>query len=103
MRPIRKITAEEENFRLEGVPGTSFGFVRRDPIEPEAVGTIVLMAFRVTGFDRDCDGSLMARLEQIDANGEATGWEANRIGLHAGTGLVVTQDEWQRLLTASAG
>lgn len=63
MRPANKITAESENFRLEG------GFIKRDPVEPEPVGTIVLKVFRVTGYDSDCDGSLMARMENIDSQG----------------------------------
>jgi hypothetical protein len=56
--------------------------VPRGPVEPVPVGTVVLMAFRITGYDRDCDGSAMARLENIDALGEATGWEEAHVGLY---------------------
>ncbi len=102
MRPVREITAEEEGFRTEPMfPGHSdrFFVTRRNPVEPEPVGTIVLMAFRVTGYEPDCDGSLMARLEQIDKNGEPTGWEPRQIGLYPSTDLVVTDDEWQGMFT----
>jgi hypothetical protein len=95
MRPVREITAEEERFRLESIEGTRAGMIRRDPVEPEPVGTIVLMAFRVTGYDKDCDGSLMARLEHIDRDGRTSGWEATHIGLYPCTDLVVTAEEWR--------
>lgn len=90
MRRIREITAEEENFRGEAIAPGAF-MVRRDPVEPEPVGTIVLLPFRVTGYDQDCDGSLMARLESIDLDGRRTGWDPDCIGL--GSGLVVGEAE----------
>lgn len=93
MRPVREITSAEENFRME-LRGP-FHVPKRNPVKPEPEGTIVLMAFRVTGYDPDCDGSLMARLENIDRDGEATGWEPFAIGLYPDHELVVTQDEWQ--------
>lgn len=93
MRPVREITAAEENFHLEPVPGAAFASIKRDSVEPEPVGTIVLTAFRVTGYDKDCDGSLMARLEHIDKEGSPTGWEPNAIGLSPEADLVVSQEE----------
>ena len=97
MKPVQEITAERENFRLESVEGmpARFSTIRRDPVEPEPVGTIIVTAFRVTGYDRDCDGSLMARLEHIDKEGRPTGWEQTCIGLYPTTDLVVTLDEWR--------
>jgi hypothetical protein len=99
MRRVREITAEEENFHLEdmGVPGMAM--IKRDPIEPEPVGTFILMAFRVTGYDKDCDGSLMARLDQVEFKDpkENTGWEVNSIGLYPETDLVVTEEELKQL------
>jgi hypothetical protein len=74
--------------------------IRRDPVEPEPVGTIVLMAFRVTGYDKDCDGSLMARLEHIDRDGRTSGWEPTHIGLYPCTDLVVTAEEWRGMFDA---
>ena len=65
MRPVRKITAREENFRLEKSDQLRGAVIRRDSIEPEPSGTIILMPFRITGYDKDCDGSLMARLAAI--------------------------------------
>jgi len=95
MRPVHEITAKEENFRTEPMFPDSdrFHVIRRDPIQPEPIGTIVMCAFRITGYDKDCDGSLMARLEQIDMQGESTGWEANAIGLYPNTDLVVSLEE----------
>ena len=61
-----------------------------------------MMAFRVTGYDPDCDGSLMARLEQISTDGETTGLTVESIGLYPDTGLVVTPDELEKLFGANA-
>ena len=99
MRPVREVTAQEENFRCEPVPGLPdrFAFIRRDPIKPEPEGTIVLMAFRVTGYDQDCDGSLMARLEAIDKTGDTTGYEVTNIGLYPDVDVVVTLEEWRAM------
>lgn len=91
MRPVRNIDEKEENFRIEKLHG--FEVIRYDPIEPEPIGTIILMAFRITGYDQDCDGSLMARLEHINKNGDVTGWDMTNIGLYPKAGLVVTRNE----------
>lgn len=88
LRPVREITAVEENFRLESFPGEG-KVIRRDPVEPEPVGTYVVMCFRITGYDRDCDGSLLARLEQVDMEGRTTGWATDGLGLYPDTDLVV--------------
>lgn len=90
MRRVRNIE-KEENFRIETLKG--FEVIRRDSIEPETIGTIILTAFRITGYDKDCDGSLMARLEHIDKNGEPTGWDVNCIGLYPDTELVISKEE----------
>jgi hypothetical protein len=78
---IPGVTAEAENLRL-----VSIGFraitIKRDPVEPVPAGTLIARVFRVTGYDPDCDGSLMARLEAVDAEGTPTGWEEDRLGLH---------------------
>jgi hypothetical protein len=91
MRPVREITSKEENFRLEPMAADmpNFRFVRRDPVEPVPVGTVIAKLFRVTGYARDCDGSLMARIENIDKTGDATGWEATAIGLYPDSTLVL--------------
>lgn len=96
MRPVTEITSEMENFRVDG------GFIRRDPVEPEPIGTIVLCAFRIVGYTRDCDGSLMARFEAIDKDGESTGWEQSNIGLYPSTNLVVTQEELTKLFESKS-
>lgn len=98
MRRIREITASEENFRTEQVG--QFMTIKRDPVQPEPVGTVVLMPFRITGYDRDCDGSLMARLSALNGKGKTTGWEPDSIGLYPHSGLVVTEEELQSLFAA---
>lgn len=102
MRPVRKISAKEENIRLEPIAGTHAALIKRDPIEPEPVGTIVLMAFRITGYDRDCDGSLMARIEQVDKDCECTGWDTTHIGIRPSTCLKVNETELKSLFTRRA-
>jgi len=97
MRPVRKITAEDENFRTELLKGINCCVIRRDPVEAEPKGTIVLMAFRITGYHPDCDGSLMVKAEQIDKDGEITGWDIDSIGLYPETELVVTEHEWKKM------
>ncbi len=91
MRRVREITAKEEGFRTEpmapGMPNQRV--VKRNGIEPEPVGTYVAMVFRVTGYDPDCDGSLMARFEQVDEQGRTTGWEPTHLGLYPNTDIVV--------------
>lgn len=98
MRPAREITAEEENFRTEAfLESRTIEVVRRDPVEPEPVGTIVLMAFRIVGYEADLDGSLMGCLEQIDKDGETTGWTPDCIGISPDCELVVTLEEFQAM------
>lgn len=102
MRPIRKITAEEENFRMVPfLPEQPDRFVtpKRDPVEPEPVGTILLLPFRITGYDQDCDGSLMGRLENLYLHKDrldSSGWDVRRISVS--DGLVVTESELIEML-----
>lgn len=103
MRLIREITAEEENFRmepwLEG-DGVRVDVIKRDPVEPEPVGTLVLLPFKIVGYDKDSDGSLMARLENIcsyEDKLEDNGWEVKEIGLYPTSGFVVTEKELLQL------
>ena len=96
MRRVREITAEEENFRLEVfAPGCSMG--KRDPVQQESIGTIVLKAFRITGYRPDCDGSLIACLENIDMDLNSTGWEENGVGVDTADTLVITEQELKNL------
>ncbi len=88
LRPVPEVTAGQENYRLERLaPGVVTP--RRDPVEPVPVGTYIVKCFRVTGYDRDCDGSLLARLEAVDRDGKATGWEPTHLGLYPDVALVV--------------
>ena len=90
MRPVKDVT-KIENFRTEE------NYIKRDSVKPEPEGTIVLAPFRITGYDADCDGSLMARMEAIDRDGKATGWEVNCVGLYPFNNLVVNLDELREL------
>ncbi len=88
------ITAEQENYRLVPFydsPGVRGLTPKRDPVEPVPIGTYVVKVFRVTGYDPDCDGSLMARLENVGADGEATGWEVAHLGLYPETTWIVDE------------
>ncbi len=97
VRRVPEITAAQENFRT--VPlfpdGSRPGMVtsRRDPVEPVPVGSYVARVFRVTGYDADCDGSLMARLEAVTADGEPTGWSVNCIGLYPDSAWVLDRPD----------
>lgn len=98
MRPVRKITDEEEGHRFVPVAGLANVITsKRNPVEPEPVGTIVLMAFRVTGYTPDCDGSLMAKLDHINKDGDESGWSPDSIGLYPESELVVTPKELKAL------
>ena len=98
VRKIPEITREQENFRMVRVPGFPFEAIRRDPVEPVPVGTLVARIFRVTGYDPDCDRSLMARLEAVDSAGEGSGWEIDRLGLYPDAWWVVdSPDELDRM------
>jgi len=79
IKRIKEITTEDENFRIENVQG--FHMIRRDPVEQVPVGTLIAKVFRVIGYDKDCDGSLMARIECVDKDGDTTGWEQDCVGL----------------------
>jgi len=63
------------------------------PIKPP-VGSYVAMVFRVTGYDPDCgetaETATMARLEQVDLDGETTGWETKQVGLYDTTDRVLS-------------
>jgi hypothetical protein len=96
MRSAREVTSEEEMFRVEEVSPEMY-VTRRNFIEPESVGTIILRPFRIVGYTRDCDGSAMAMLEAIDFNGDATGWESNSIGVYSDTTLVCSLDELKEM------
>lgn len=105
LRPVPEVTAEQENYRLVPLAaGSGFEALmgRRDPVEPVPVGTYVVKVFRVTGYDPDCDGSLMARLEAVDRHGETTGWAPTHLGLYPDTNLVVDDPDELWLLAAAA-
>lgn len=49
------------------------------------IGSYVVQVFRVTGYDPDCgetpETASMARLENVDQDGEPTGWDVTCVGL----------------------
>jgi hypothetical protein len=73
----------DDNFQLVEAPGMAANVrrIRRDFVEPVPVGTLLACVFRVTGYDRDFDGSAMVRLEQIDQEGQPSGWEPTNLDL----------------------
>lgn len=89
LRPVREVTPEERNQRLVPFVGTNMFTTKVDPVEPEPVGTYIVMVFKLTGYDKDCDGSLMGRFEQVDRHGNRTGWEPTHLGLYPDSDLVV--------------
>ena len=100
MRTVREISDKEENFRTEPIKENCvYQAVRRDPVKAEPEGTIVVMAFRLTGYSPDCDGSLMGKFDNIhfDDPDETTGWSPDCLGLSSGTCLVFTEDELKEL------
>jgi len=73
MRFIKKLSWEEEGRRLvERDPVRLPGMIsfKVDPVEVEPIGTIILTPLMVVGWDEDCDGSLMARLEPLNLDEE---------------------------------
>lgn len=89
-------TKEEVRFE-EFAPGCSMLKVI-NPKEPVPVGTLVARLFRVAGYDPDCDGSLMARLDSIDSDGRETGWSVRAVGLYPGSAVILeSPDELHRL------
>lgn len=100
MRPVKEPTAKEENFRTELIAGGAFEAIRRDFVEPEPVGTIILMAFRITGYDKDCDGGAMVRAEHITKSGSITGWDISHIGLYDDSALVISAEELPELFNS---
>lgn len=90
---LRTFGRPEENARL--VPLFPAGelpqmsTLKRDFAPPVPIGAYVVMVARVVGYDPDCDGSAMARLEFVDREGETTGWTQGNIGLYPETELLV--------------
>jgi hypothetical protein len=82
--------SEKEDCKIVPIEGWPNAVTfKRKPVEPVPVGTYIAMVFRVTGYDPDCDGSLMARFEHVDEQGEATGWEPKNLGLYPTTDIVL--------------
>ena len=91
MRPVRDVS-KEENYRVQ-VIGPGMTETVREPVEPEPAGTLVLMPFRVVGYDTQGDGTCTARLEHINTDGSATGGQASGIALRPTSALVVAEEE----------
>jgi hypothetical protein len=93
MRPVRQITDEEEGFRLEPHSELAVNVIRKNPVEPEPIGTIILRAYRIVGYTPDCDGSLIARVVPVDRDGKPLDAEAVRTVIYPDRALVVTEEE----------
>lgn len=86
---VRPLPEREDTARYVPIEGMNAVTTRRVFIEPVPVGTYVAMTFRVTGYEPDCDGSALAQVEHVDRRGEATGWEADHIGLSPNTDVIL--------------
>lgn len=90
---LRRLPKVDENVRLEpvgrNVEGNTIARVKRDFVPPLPVGSYIVTVFRVAGYTPDCDGSAMARLENVGFDGEPTGWVGENIGLYEDCVLVV--------------
>jgi len=91
------------------------GFIKRDPVEAEPIGTLILMPMMVVGFDQDCDGSLMSRLEVLNLDdisegigepdpvyaapggGRYAGIITN-FGMYPSSGFIVTEQELREMI-----
>ena len=83
IRRMKAVSKEEENLQIIPIPGVPNAVtIKVDSIEPLPVGSLIIFMFRITGYDKDCDGSLLARLEKINYKGETTGLELNHVGLY---------------------
>ena len=89
MRPVNTV---ETNFRLEPAGGF-LTRVKHDFVPPEPVGSLILIPFRITGYDSDCDGSAMVRMENINNEGESSGWTVDSITIDGTSALVVSEEE----------
>jgi len=121
MRFVKEITAEEENFRTESmgikVPGPvregaeGYGsqvremidapmcMIKRDFVKPEEEGTIILMAFAVVDYEKDCDGSALAKLKHIGWDGDPSGLTIDGVGLYHGHDIVISREELEEIGT----
>jgi len=98
MRLIRDIS-KVENFRTDPA-SEKVAFIKRDFVKPEPEGTIILLPFRITGYDLDCDGSALAQLKALDNRLDTTGWRPNGIGLYPDVGFVVDKNEFEDTVKA---
>ena len=102
IKRIKEITSDEENYRSVPI-GPGMVTSRKNSIEPVPVGTLVSIVFRVTGYDRDCDGTLMMRLEAIDMEGNITGWKPDHLGAYPdSTWVVDSPDDLDKLADGEA-
>ncbi len=101
MRPVRDVS-KEENYRVQ-VIGPGMTETVREPVEPEPGGTLVLLPFRIAGYDTQSDGTCTARLEHINMDGSATGGGASGIVLRPTSALVVAEGEMPKLFEKCGG
>lgn len=90
IRPVPETTLQHGRIRLEPLAeDPTIRTVHRDQASPVAVGTVVLMAFRVDALHQDPDGSLLASVSRVDAAGRATGPTERRVTLCSGDAWTV--------------
>jgi len=89
---LRTLKKPDENHRYRQIgtaqDGGAIVTSQRDFVHPVPVGGHVVMIFRVTGYDPDCDGSALARLEHVNTKGETSGMTLDCMGLWDGDLIV---------------
>ena len=100
-RPVRDVS-QEEHSRVP-VMGPGMPETVREPVEPEPAGTLLLLPFRVVGYDTQGDGTCTARLEHINTAGSTTGGQANGIALRPPSARVVAAAEIAGLFETGDG
>lgn len=90
-RPGRRPRTDRES-APQGGPMPAQSAQEIEVLKPP-IGSYVVQVFRIDGYDPDVgetpETATMARLAAVDANGEATGWEPNCVGLYDTTARVI--------------
>ncbi len=85
---VRRVPDVDERMWLEHRDG-GYAVVRREFVAPVPVGILIARIFRVTGWGRDCDGSALAELAEVDVDGQATGWEPFGVSVSSRSSWIV--------------
>jgi hypothetical protein len=79
---LHTVTAANDGFHVEAAGEVAkVGVIRHDFVPPVPEGTYIVMAFQVTGYGRDADGSALPELTHVGLDGKSTGWVESCVGL----------------------